>query len=138
MTGEPITTHPLQGGTLAGAPLHPGEALAIWAGGEWVRGRYEVGRPGQLLFSLSFDPSGRLETVLSIDRAAMRFRRPAAQDDEAPADTVRRQAGEIAELRAQLREVRRAAWVALRGDEDGRAETLRAIAELVERVVGKV
>jgi hypothetical protein len=64
----------------------------------------------------------------------MRFRRPAAQDDETSADTVRRQASEIAELR----EVRRAAWAALRGSEEGRIETLRAIAELVERVVGKV
>jgi hypothetical protein len=101
-----------------------------------VRGHYEVGRPGQALFYLSFDPSGRLETVLPIDRATMRFRRPPVQDDEAPADTVRRQASEIALLRDQLREVRRAAWAALRGDEERRAEALRAIAELVERVVG--
>jgi hypothetical protein len=137
MTGDQITTHPLQGDTLAGAPLRPGDALDIWAGGQWVRGRYEVGRPGQALIYVSFDPSGRLETVLSIDRAAMRFRRPPAQDDETPADIVRRQASEIGELRDQLREVRRAAWAALRGSEGGRAETLRAIAELVERVVGK-
>jgi hypothetical protein len=137
MTGDQITTHPLQGDTLAGALLRPGDALEVWAGGQWVRGRYEVGRPGQALISVSFDPAGRLETVLPLDRATMRFRRPPAQDDETPADTVRRQAGEIAELRDQLREVRRAAWAALRGSEEGHAEALRAITELVERVVGK-
>ena len=137
MTGEQIKTQPLQGDTLAGHPLRPGDALDVWAGGQWVRGRYEVGRPGQALIYVSFDPTGRLETELSIDRATMRFRRPPVQDDETPADTVRRQASEIAELRDQLREVRRVAWAALRGDEGERVETLRAIAELVERVVGK-